>query len=265
MKLIEAVIPVFLWVSTPVLAQGCFDGETDGSEWFSKTIHYPTPLVIDYQSSVWDDIHHLFFDFDVDKVDNPRSFRVTGELNQPITERQSIWGRLEGWSGGTGGSLYPGQSFHMNLNLPQYFEKLEDGEILLGLGRSGSMEHVELNSLTATFCGVRVLDGQTVFVDATQHALGSVDGAAMSWPVEPQVTYVATVSGNASDGQNRKLAGVSVQYNDPRARANVVKNMIPDQPTYIHSEGELRFFYVSETDENTGGYTVSLKRVNLDE
>ncbi len=231
MKLIEAVIPACLFFSANVFATevgGCFSNDTDGSEWLSKTISFSTPLVIDYNSSSWDDIHQFYFDFDADNVLNPRSFSVEGDLVNPLTEHQSITGRLEGHSSANGGSLNPGNRFYMNLNNVIYFDKLEEGNIHLGLGRTGSSEIVKLHSLTAKFCGIRVIEGQTAFVDATKHALGSTDNYAKPFSVEPEVTYVLTVDGAASDGMNRKLGGVAYSADSGRPFPLFFKQVVAD-------------------------------------
>ncbi|MGF1687144.1 hypothetical protein L4C36_10680 [Photobacterium japonica] len=257
------VLPLCGVLSLPAVA-GCFMGETDDSEWIEHTITFSSPLKLDYNTRNWDDIHHFQFDFGYEEILNPRSFRVEAELVSPITEKQSISGRLKGSNSANGSSLNPGQGFYMNLNDKQYFDRLAEGRIHLGLARTGSDEVLYLKNITARFCGEPVVVGEKVFVEANKHAMGNGWGEMLTQAVDADVTYSLTVLGSAADGDNQAFDGVNVDYVDPRSRTRHVQSIVEGKETFVHTDGHVRFFYVTDTQENIGGHTVVLKRVNLD-
>lgn len=243
----------------------CYTNDSDNSEWISQTLEFNQPLSIDYNSSSWNNIHQFLFDFGHDEILNPRSFSVTATLANPTAENQSISGILENSNGANGGSVNAGRTeMRMNLNDDRYFTELNNGKINLGLGRTGSNEQLDLISITAKFCGEVVTHGEEIVLDANEYNLGNGNGLVKTHFVDADTTYVATATGTATDGNGNTISSLGVNYVDSRTNKNMTQQLTTASEVYFNSNGEVRFFYITDTDNNTGGHTVQLKRVNLE-
>ncbi|CEO41938.1 hypothetical protein [Photobacterium kishitanii] len=263
--LVFSITLSFFWSNLSLASTGCFNGETDGSQWIEQTINLNPSVIIDYNSSRWSDVKSFKFNFGDNEIENPRSFSITATLATPTTENQSVYGVLENENGASGGSVNANRTeLYMNLNNDIYFNSLKTGKINLGLGRTGSHEKLEITKITASFCGVVIANGNSVTVDAATHNLRSADGEALVHYVDAETTYRAEISGLATDGKGNTIESITVNYIDPRKNKNVTQTLVDNNEYYIHSDGKLFLFYTNDSDRNTGGHTVKFSRVNLD-
>ncbi|WP_341664218.1 hypothetical protein [Vibrio sp.] len=237
-------------------------------QWLESVIEPSTPLVIDYDTNhlygnnEWDTIKKFNFDFGYDKVENPRSLSVRVYLAKPTTEAMSISGELEGANGSNGGSNRAGRTeLHMNLNDTRYFSRLRDGKLHLGLGRSGSVEPIEVVKMTAKFCGVPV---QGVSLNPTDNNVLLGAGEPLTHYIDADTTYRVSIQGEAADENGNIISSVSVNYVDPRNSKNTTLQLNTNDEFYVHSGGKVSLYYAVNSAEFTGGHTVKFERVNLD-
>lgn len=260
-----ALLSTVFWAPSALASTGCFYGETDGSQWLEQTIDLNPAVVIDYNSSRWEDVQSFQFDFGHTKIENPRSFSIRATLASATTEKQTVWGVLENVSGASGGSINAGRTeLYTNLNSDRYFNELKTGQINLGLGRTGSNEQLEITKITAKFCGLVVDTGDSITVNATTYNLGAVNGEALVHYIDADTTYRVEVTGTATDESGNGMAAVSVNYIDPRKAQNVTQQLVTGEEAYLHSDGKVSLFYATGSETNTGGHTVNFRRVNLD-
>lgn len=261
-----ALLAAALYPQLSQASAGCFSGETDGSQWITQTIQLDPPVLIDYNSSRWEDTKSFQFNFGHTKIENPRSFSLQAKLATPTTENQSVDGRLESSPGRVlGGVVSAGRNkLYANLNHDIYFDKLKTGNIHLGLGRTGSNEKLEITEITAKFCGVVISNGDSITVDAATYNLGAANGEALVHHIDADTTYRVSVSGSATDGMGHTMPSVSVNYIDSRKKENVTQQLATGGEFYIHSDGKISLFYATESNNSTGGHTVNLSRVNID-
>lgn len=261
-----ATVAVGIALLTPhvsLASTGCYWGETDGSEWLESVVVPHPPLFIDYNTSSWSQIESFHFDFGHERVDNPRGFSVRVQLADKTTEAMSTSGVLEGSNSSSGGSNREGTSeLYMNLNGSNYFERLTEGKIHLGLGRTGSNERIEVVKVTAKFCGIPVADG--VFVDAAENNLVGSSGQKVTHYIDADTTYRVSASGEASDETGNSIVTVALNYVDSRNAENRTVQLSAANEQYIHSDGTVDLFYSVDSQSNIGGHTVKFERVNLD-
>lgn len=262
--IIAALFGTALLTSQASLAStGCYMGDTDGSEWLESVVVPETPLFIDYNSSSWDQVEAVNFDFGHQRVDNPRGFTLRVQLAEPTTEAMTLWGRLEGESGASGSSNMEGRiELYTNLNNERYFSRLTEGKIHLGIGRTGSNERIEVVKMTARFCGIPVVEGISVSA-AENNVLGNY-GQVLTHYIDADTTYRVSASGEASDEMGNSISTVALNYIDGRNAENRTVQLGTSEEQYIHSEGTVNLFYAIDSKSNTGGHSVKFERVNLD-
>lgn len=255
-------IALLVCFSAPLFAQtGCYSGDTDGSQWFEKTIEFNPAITLNYNSNRWDDILKFDFDFGINKIENTRGVSFVVYLSSKTSEAMSTSGVLEGPGNLNGGSHRAGLTYlHTNLNSTRYFEDLKDGHIKLGLGRSRSNEILYITSIKAKFCG-KIMDG--IFVDANNQNLNSNLGSPITHNIEPNITYRVTLNGKAIDEKGRSIPSVNINYIDPRLNKNVTTLVKNGDEIYIHTDGSVLLYYATESLINTGGHNLIFDRVNL--
>ncbi|CAH6836046.1 conserved exported hypothetical protein [Vibrio chagasii] len=263
-SVIAAITSALVMTSTHSMASsGCYFGETDGSQWLESVIEPNKPLLINYNTSAWNEIEKFDFDFGYDKIENPRGFSVEVLLANHTTEAMSISGILEGESGASGGSNNAGRiELHMNLNSDRYFSRLVDGKLNLGLGRTGSNETIEVIKVTARFCGLPVQEG--VAVSASDHNILAGNAQPLSHFIDADTTYRVSATGSATDENGNAITAVSINYIDSRNSENSTLQVNTGEEFYLHSNGKVSLYYATESSQNTGGHTVKFERVNLD-
>ncbi|MGF1696540.1 hypothetical protein L4C54_12770 [Vibrio lamellibrachiae] len=244
---------------------GCFSSDSDGSQWFKHEIVPTSPIVIDYNTNNWDDVEKFSLDFGHYNIEDARSFSIRVKLKERTTEAMSISGRLEGENGANGGSNNANRDeLLMHLNSARYFDRLEDGRLLLGLGRTDSYEAIEVVKFTAEFCGVAIPDADGIQVNAINNNIGAGNGEFNIHYIDSDTTYRVIASGEARDENDNIISSVSVNYVDPRDQQNKTLQLNTNEEFYINTNGIVSLYYAIDSFENTGGHNVRFERVNLD-
>ena len=170
------------------------------AEHIEHIIHYNPPLVIDYNAGLpqRDELLKIDVDFGYDVIDNPRSLYLRLELTAPTTEDSTLWGMLEGGTGAQGKSHKAGtSSLYTLLKSEVYENELKKGKIALRIGRTDTNEAIHVKSIQLSFYGDPIFDGTPV--DANKNNIGSESGEVTIRQLDPDTTYMAEVTGEATD------------------------------------------------------------------
>ncbi|WP_413111953.1 hypothetical protein [Thaumasiovibrio sp. DFM-14] len=255
-----------VWLLIAMLT-GCQSDHTEEDESdltpLESTVTFPTPLTLGYESTQWADIEKIYFDFGHVAIDSPTELSLNIELASPLTQRQTITAELKTQEIALGTEVSQGSQFTMELNHPVYFDAVREGHMTIGLGRMGAAEPLLIKRITARVTGSVPPTDDTLFVDPAYHTLGQPNAELKTYYVSPAMTYRVQLQGETVDSQGYSVQGLGARYFDPSAQVNKVQTVMPHQDAFIHTDGEVSFFYMSEDQPHRGGFTVIIDKANL--
>ncbi|MGF1733570.1 hypothetical protein [Photobacterium kasasachensis] len=151
-------------------------------------------------------------------------------------------------------------------SLSPVFDLYMDGQEAIEVSVGGEGVLTGYKVVAYTTGAISDPNAEQIYVDAVINSLGSAGGHALSYQVEPNVTYELIIGDGLAifdTTKDAEMANVAVSYVNAENHKLTIATIDSAQKAYLTTDGTMNFFFVDDGLLNKGGVTVNLKRVNL--